>query len=196
MRSAWWILLLVALAGCPEKRSVTGPVTRFEAVKASGATTPHWCDASFAGGGPRLTLPSLASPLAGHAPIALPAGRRVWLNLWATWCQPCLRELPLLLAWRTDLHKDGVDVDLVLLSLDADADAFAKFVAEHQELTAARVGRVASQAGYEKWVASYVKDPGAPIPLHLLAGADGRLRCVRDGSLREGDYPLARAALK
>jgi hypothetical protein len=52
---------------------------------------------------------------------------------------------------------------------------------------------VASQREYEEWVKAYVKDPATPIPLHLLAGADGNVRCVRGGSLREGDYPAAKA---
>jgi len=74
--------------------------------------------------------------------------------------------------------------------------AYEKFLAEHKEFAAAKLGRAASQTGYEQWVSSYVKDPGTPIPLHLLAAADGKLRCVRGGSLREGDYPAAKAALR
>ena len=114
----------------------------------------------------------------------------------ATWCQPCLREMPLLLKWQTDLRKDGVEVEVLLLSLDEDGPVLEKFLAEHKEFASAKIGRAASQHDYEQWVSSYVKDPGTPIPLHLLASADGNLRCVRGGSLREGDYPAAKAALR
>lgn len=70
-----------------------------------------------------------------------------------------------------------------------------RHIREHKEFAAAKVGRAASQQNYEQWVKAYVKDPTTPIPLHLLAGTYGNLRCVRNGSLREGDYPAAKAAL-
>jgi thiol-disulfide isomerase/thioredoxin len=187
--------LLGCLASCKEKHTMEGPVARYEAVKAAPTAASRWCDSSFTGDGPRLSLPPLAAPPAGRAQLTLPAGKRVWLNLWATWCQPCLREMPLLLEWQSDLRKDGVDVEVLLLSLDEDAPAYEKFLAEHKELAAAKVGRAQSQAGYELWVRSFVKDPGVPIPLHLLATA-GSVRCVRAGSLREGDYPAAKSVLR
>jgi len=187
--------LIALLLGCKENQNERAPA-RYEAVKAPSASTSNWCDTTFAGAAPRLTLPPLAPPVAGRGQAALPAGKRTWVNLWATWCQPCLREMPLLLTWQLDLRKDGVDVEVLLLSLDEDGDSFAKFLAEHPELSAVKLGRVASQRDYEQWVRSYVKDPATPIPLHLLAAADGRMRCVRAGSLREGDYPAAKAALR
>jgi len=187
--------LLALLVGCKENRSERAPA-RYEAVKAPSASGSHWCDDTFTGAAARLTLPPLAPPVAGQRQAVLPAGKRVWLNLWATWCQPCLREMPLLLKWQSDLRKDGVDVEVLLLSLDDDGDAYAKFLAEHEEFAAARLGRVASLADYQAWVKGYVPDPATPIPLHLLAAADGKLRCVRGGSLREGDYPTAKAALR
>jgi thiol-disulfide isomerase/thioredoxin len=187
--------LMGCLAGCNDKQTLTGPVARYEAVKATPAAASHWCDTTFGNGGPRLGLPPLAAPLAGRAQLAVPAGKRVWLNLWATWCQPCLREMPLLLKWQSDLRKDGADVEVLLLSLDEDAAAYEQFLATHKELAGAKVGRAASQAGYEGWVKTFVKDVGVPIPLHLLA-TEGSVRCVRAGSLREGDYPAARSVLR
>jgi thiol-disulfide isomerase/thioredoxin len=195
MRSTVCVMAFALLVGCNEQKAAPA-VSRYEAVKAAPASAAGWCDAAFAAAAPRLTLPPLAAPLSGRAQAALPAGKRVWVNLWATWCQPCLREMPLLLKWQSDLRKDGVDADVLLLSLDEDGDAFAKFLAEHKELAAAKVGRAASQRDYEQWVKAYVRDPTTPIPIHLLAASDGNLRCVRNGSLREGDYPAAKAALR
>jgi thiol-disulfide isomerase/thioredoxin len=126
----------------------------------------------------------------------LAPGKRVWVNLWATWCQPCLREMPLLLKWQGDLRKDGVEVEVLLLSLDEDAAALATFLAGHPEYASAKLARAASPQSYEQWVKAYVKDPATPIPIHLLGGLDGGLRCVRSGSLRESDYPAAKAALR
>ena len=41
-----------------------------------------------------------------------------------------------------------------------------------------------------------MKDPSTPIPIHMLAASDGNLRCIRSGSLREGDYPAAKSVLR
>lgn len=190
--------VLLASAACNERREALASSSRYEAVKAAAEPVSHWCDSAFADPAPRLTLPPLA-PQSGAkppTPVGLSKGKRVWVNLWATWCGPCLRELPLLLKWQRDLRADGVDVDVLLLSLDDDAQAFDKFLAEHKEVSGSKVARVVSQSAYEEWVKGYLKDPSTPIPIHFLASADGNLRCIRSGSLREGDYRAAKAALR
>jgi thiol-disulfide isomerase/thioredoxin len=189
-------LALVASAGCNEKSTQPVASSRYEAVKAVSDPAARWCDTSFTGVAPRLTLPPLAAPKPGAASASLPNGKRVWVNLWATWCQPCLREMPLLLKWRDDLRKDGVDVEVLFLSLDEEASAFDSFLAQRKDIATAKVARVASQHDYERWIKVFMKDPSTPIPIHLLASADGSLRCIRSGSLREGDYPAAKAALR
>jgi thiol-disulfide isomerase/thioredoxin len=191
--AAGW--LLGALGGCKEP-SVPAPAARYEAVKAAPAAGSRWCDTTFGATGPRLTLPPLAGPVAGRAQASLPPGKRVWVNLWATWCKPCLREMSLLLKWQGDLRKDGVEVEVLLLSLDEDAAALTTFLAGHPEYASARLARAVSPRSYEQWVKAYVKDPATPIPIHLLGGPDGGLRCLRTGSLRESDYPAAKAALR
>jgi thiol-disulfide isomerase/thioredoxin len=196
MKRALLSLALLAAAGCNEKSTQPVASSRYEAVKAVSDPAARWCDTSFAGGASRLTLPPLAGPKPGAGPVALPKGKRVWVNLWATWCQPCLREMPLLLKWRDDLRKDGVDVDVLFLSLDEDASAFDTFVAQRKDIAAAKMVRVASQHDYEQWAKAFMKDPATPIPIHLLATADGSLRCIRSGSLREGDYPAAKSVLR
>ncbi len=43
-------------------------------------------------------------------------GRTILLNLWATWCAPCIEELPTLDALQADLGSDGFEV--VTISID------------------------------------------------------------------------------
>lgn len=54
------------------------------------------------------------------------AGRGVIVNFWATWCAPCVREMPELDALKNELAPDGIDV--LALSMDRGAhNAIAEF---------------------------------------------------------------------
>lgn len=54
-------------------------------------------------------------------------GKVVLLNLWASWCAPCVEELPSLLA----LHQQLPGVTIVAISTDHDDDAYRRFLTEH-----------------------------------------------------------------
>lgn len=51
-------------------------------------------------------------------------GRRTLVNIWATWCVPCAKEMPELERMRAQLAARGVD--LIGLNVDADAKADVK----------------------------------------------------------------------
>lgn len=56
-------------------------------------------------------------------------GRLVFVNFWATWCPPCLEELPAMeRLWRA--HKDRGLV-MLAISLDVDPKTVVPFVAKH-----------------------------------------------------------------
>jgi len=56
-------------------------------------------------------------------------GKVVVLNFWATWCPPCVEEMPSLVELQQRLKDKGVIV--LAVSLDADEAAYHKFLKDH-----------------------------------------------------------------
>ena len=54
-------------------------------------------------------------------------GHVVVLNLWATFCAPCIEELPSLLA----LQRQMPDLAVIAVSMDQDPDLYRRFLVEH-----------------------------------------------------------------
>lgn len=50
--------------------------------------------------------------------LSRPSGNILVINFWATWCAPCIHELPLF----EQLNASSPDVDVVLVSMDLDLD--------------------------------------------------------------------------
>ena len=69
-----------------------------------------------------LTLPLIE----GRGEVVVPAGTPMVVNVWATWCEPCRREMRSLETLHTKLGPSGVRV--VGISVDQDRNLAAEFV--------------------------------------------------------------------
>ncbi|WP_337190928.1 TlpA disulfide reductase family protein [Qipengyuania algicida] len=121
------LVLVLALAGCDK---AAPPTAQGSAASAdpSAATQPAsgTIDRSHAGEAmPALHLTGLNGEAFDPASIK---GKPVLLNLWATWCAPCVKEMPLL----DQLAGDEPQLQIITASQDlGGADVVAKFFAEH-----------------------------------------------------------------
>src|SRR5690242_6086644 len=57
-------------------------------------------------------------------------GKVVVLNFWATWCPPCVEEMPSLVRLQQQFKDKGVTV--LAVSIDADGDAYHRFLVDHK----------------------------------------------------------------
>jgi thiol-disulfide isomerase/thioredoxin len=191
------VLLTLAALGCG--RAEPTRTARYDAVPApSGQSTmTQWCDVFHAGEtGPAVALPALTPAGTDAVVPRLSPGRWTWINVWATWCVPCRREMPLLAAWRSRLAREGVPVDLLFLSIDENRADLATFLAEHRSVSPATVARLDGLAALRSWLKPYLGVEPDTIPIHLLVTPAGRLRCARVGALDESDWPTVRALLR
>jgi peroxiredoxin len=107
----------------------------------------------------------------GRASLASYRGRHVLLNFWATWCAPCLEEMPSMDA----LYRDYRDRGLVVVAISSDREG-AAVVQDFVERLGVSFpvlldpqGAVAAQYGARNLPVSFVLDPGGRV----VAAAQG-----------------------
>ena len=106
-------------------------------------------------------------------------GRPRLIHLWASWCVPCVAELPHVLATMKDAQKRGVDV--VLLSLD---NADGEKAAEKLLRKAGGPAGESLRADSPKAIAAVRALDGewdGSIPTTYLLGKDGKLVVAQRG---------------
>lgn len=104
-------------------------------------------------------------------------GKLVVLNFWATWCPPCLKEMPAFVRLQQRYGAQGVQ--FIGIALDG-RDEVAKFVAEHgidfpifagEEDVARYMQRVGNQIG--------------ALPFTVVVDRDGQIRHTHQGEWTE-----------
>jgi thiol-disulfide isomerase/thioredoxin len=168
------------------------PRSRFDAVLVdpNAKVTPpeEFCE-QFA---PAETAKPFTSPVLDGEAWSPPKGWR-WVNVWATWCAPCVAEMPRLVEWRDKLAKDGKPIDLVFLSVDADKADLDRFYAKQKNFPP--TVRIGDTATLPSWLDAVGLDAGTPIPIHLFLDGENRMRCIRTGSISENDYPAVKQVI-
>lgn len=173
------LVLCACEEGSQSANHAPAPPARFEAVAAKPKSDPlgDFCDVHHGPGqGPKLTLPATDT-----GPAATSGSQ--WLNLWATWCKPCVEELPMIARFQQRLKEDGDTISVNFVSVDTSADAIAKFKKLHPGMP--QTMRLTNADELTAYVEGLGLGANAGLPIHVFAGADGHVRCVRSGAVTE-----------
>jgi thiol-disulfide isomerase/thioredoxin len=120
-RAATFVVLTAALAGCGDRPATPAAPPTSDAVPAPMPAKPTPGDRRH----PRLQVALVDG---SRYDLAQHRGRWGVVNFWATWCGPCLEEMPQL----STLASRG-DVDVIGLAYeDIDVKAMQDFLAEHK----------------------------------------------------------------
>ena len=98
-------------------------------------------------------------------------GKVVVLNFWATWCPPCIEEIPSL----NQLQRELPQLVVLGVSVDKDADAYRQFLIEHRiDFTTIRDPQMRSNAlyGTKRFPESYVIDRRGQIRRKFISAQD------------------------
>lgn len=193
------IIGLALVAGCKkeggdeEGRPVEdeGRINAVETVAKKEVTVDEFCDVlpKSAAEAPALALP----PLAGTS-APPPGGTWRWFNVWATWCKPCIDEMPLLADWQKRLAGEGLKMELVFISADETDQLVDDYRKKHPQTPASL--RIDKPDSLPPWLSAIGIGENAPIPVHLLVDPSSKVRCVRAGQVKESDLPAIRSLLK
>jgi thiol-disulfide isomerase/thioredoxin len=138
-------------------------------------------------GGVGVPMPSVVvRELEGRRKIDLGTlhGKVVLVDIWASWCAPCMEEMPLLDEMATRLRKNGVEI--IAVSVDEDRQSAQAFLSSRP-----------------KWSLTVAHDPNGKLPAVLqpskmptsyVVDAQGVIRYVNEGFER-GDLKNIEAKL-
>lgn len=111
------------------------------------------------------------------------------VNFWATWCKPCVEELPHF--EKLNAKYADKNVKVVLINLDAAADLNIKvkpFVAKNNIQSSTYL---LDEPDYNTWIDLVSADWSGSLPFTLIVGADNKTRKIFEEPLTETQLEIA-----
>ena len=106
------------------------------------------------------------------------------INFWATWCGPCIKEMPLF----EKLNAERKDVKVTLVSMDMDLDPkpeqVNRFVAKKKLMSSVLI---LDESNPNEWIEKIDKDWNGAIPATIVVNSKTGKRIFVEKELHEGD---------
>jgi len=106
------------------------------------------------------------------------------INFWATWCAPCVKEMPLF----EKLNHDDRNTKVILVSMDYDLDpdpAKVKRFIDRKKILSKVV--ILAEENPNEWIEKIDKSWTGALPSTLVINPDSGKRKFIQGELKEGD---------
>jgi len=162
-------LALLAAVALWQRTAALRPVALAVVLSGGAYAAAGWAlPAEVRGQLPPIALPALDGT---RVPLADAAGRPVVVNLWASWCPPCRREMPMMM----DLAESRDDVVLRFANQGEDRSAIQRYLDSQQLSAAAVVQDIDSRLMADFDLLG--------LPSTLFFAPDGRLVSVHTGEI-------------
>jgi thiol-disulfide isomerase/thioredoxin len=144
-------------------------------------------DALFSPASPKTTISqgalmaiSLPDPAGRTHTLAEWQGRPMVINFWATWCLPCVKELPILAKFATDQKFSEVAVIGIAMDAPKEVQSFIAFHRLPYSILQESQG-IADQLG------ARLGNPSGSLPFSAIVNRHGVVVETRLGPWREGE---------
>lgn len=114
-------------------------------------------------------------------------GKKVYIDVWATWCGPCIKEIPSLKELEKELHEEPIEFVSVSVDDAKDKEKWLKFI-EKEELKGVQL---MADGAFQSDVATSYNIKG--IPRFLLIDPEGKI--VSANAPRPSDPKVKEALL-
>ncbi len=159
--SLWVVVVLVSMAvyGCGSTTTRESPDISASVKSVPAATIP-------------IDL-AIVDRAAYDAALAKYRGKVVLVDFWATWCQPCVEQLPHTLEFGQKLADRGLAVVTVSCDEPTEADRIKQFLAEEQ---AGGATNLISQFGGSQQTMEAFEVTNGAVPFYKIYDRGGKLR--------------------
>lgn len=127
-------------------------------------------------------------------PAPATTGGWTWVNVWATWCGPCIEEMPTIQKWEARLASEGAPIRVQLMSADEQVTALQGFKAKHPDWPSSL--HMTDAKALEAWTVQSGLGTGPVLPIHLFVDPQGQIRCSKMGALSPTDYEAIKAVVQ
>ena len=114
---------------------------------------------------------SLALDKLSHSTDKINGSKKMIVHLWASWCGPCVNEVPELIAF----SKENQDVTFVIVSVDDYQDDIEKFMKSFPEFNSQRFVRIWDR---DKNISKYFDADRLPMSV-IINGSNGQPQVLK-----------------